>query len=74
MSEIAIVTARKSRLQRLADNGDHTAVVAMRLGKDPTQFLSTVQIGITAIGIMNGIVDYRQLTVYTKYFTPLALG
>lgn len=61
MSEIAIVTARKSRLQRLADNGDHTAVVAMRLGKDPTQFLSTVQIGITAIGIMNGIVGEAAL-------------
>lgn len=56
MSEIALVTARKSRLQRLADDGDHAAAIAMRLGEKPTQFLSTVQIGITAIGILNGIV------------------
>jgi putative hemolysin len=61
MSEIALVTARKSRLQRLADGGDDSAVVAMRLGADPTQFLSTVQIGITAIGIMNGIVGEAAL-------------
>lgn len=61
MSEIALVTARKSRLQRLAEEGDKSAAVAMRLGEDPTQFLSTVQIGITAIGIMNGIVGEAAL-------------
>jgi putative hemolysin len=61
MSEIALVTARKSRLQRLADDGDTSAAVAMRLGEDPTQFLSTVQIGITVIGIMNGIVGEAAL-------------
>ncbi len=61
MSEIALVTARKSRLQRLAEDGDKSAVVAMRLGEDPTQFLSTVQIGITAIGIMNGIMGEAAL-------------
>lgn len=56
MAEIALVTARKSRLQRLADEGDRAAAVAVRLGREPTQFLSTVQIGITAIGLLNGIV------------------
>jgi len=61
MSEIALVTARKSRLQRLAEDGDTSAVVAMRLAEDPTQFLSTVQIGITVIGIMNGIVGESAL-------------
>lgn len=61
MSEIALVTARRSRLQRLAEDGHNSAVVAMRLGDDPTQFLSTVQIGITAIGIMNGIVGEAAL-------------
>lgn len=61
MSEIALVTARKSRLQRLVEDGDESAAVAMRLGEDPTQFLSTVQIGITAIGIMNGIVGESAL-------------
>ncbi|MGE4368463.1 MAG: hemolysin family protein [Burkholderiaceae bacterium] len=61
MSEIALVTARKSRLQRLADEGDKSAIIAMRLGEEPTQFLSTVQIGITAIGILNGIVGEAAL-------------
>jgi putative hemolysin len=61
MSEIALMTARKNRLQRLAEDGDKSAVIAMRLGEDPTQFLSTVQIGITAIGILNGIVGEAAL-------------
>jgi putative hemolysin len=61
MSEIALVTARKSRLQRLAEDGDTAAALAMRLGEEPTQFLSTVQIGITAIGILNGIVGEATL-------------
>lgn len=56
MSEIALVTARRSRLQKLADEGDRLAALAMRLGDEPTQFLSTVQVGITAIGVLNGIV------------------
>jgi putative hemolysin len=56
MSEIALVTARKARLARLAADGDRAATVAMELGENPTRFLSTIQIGITAIGIMNGIV------------------
>ncbi|HEY8938691.1 MAG TPA: CNNM domain-containing protein, partial [Cellvibrio sp.] len=55
MSEIAIVTAKKSRLQILADKGSNSAQIALKLAEDPTQFLSTVQIGITSIGIMNGI-------------------
>ena len=61
MSEIALIAARKSRLQRLAEDGDHSAVVAIRLGEEPTQFLSTIQIGITAIGILNGIVGEAAL-------------
>lgn len=61
MSEIALVTARKSRLQRLAEDGDKSSMIAMRLGEEPTQFLSTVQIGITAIGILNGIVGEAAL-------------
>lgn len=61
MSELALVTARKSRLQRLAEDGDKSAAIALRLGEEPTQFLSTVQIGITAIGILNGIVGEAAL-------------
>jgi putative hemolysin len=55
MSEIAIVTARKSRLTALAQSGSSSAKAALKLSEDPTQFLSTVQIGITSIGILNGI-------------------
>ncbi len=55
MSEIALVTARRSRLQKLAEAGDSPAALAIKLGAEPTRFLSTVQIGITAIGILNGI-------------------
>jgi putative hemolysin len=56
MSEIALVTARKARLQKLAEEGDRSSMFALRLGEDPTRFLSTIQIGITSIGILNGIV------------------
>jgi putative hemolysin len=56
MSEIALVTARRGRLMKLAAEGDRAAAVALKLGEDPTKFLSTVQIGITSIGLLNGIV------------------
>ncbi|MDP2194475.1 MAG: hemolysin family protein [Rhodocyclaceae bacterium] len=56
MSEIALVTARRARLVRLAEDGDSAAAVAVKLHDDPTRFLSTVQIGITSIGILSGIV------------------
>ena len=61
MSEIALVTAKRSRLARLAEDGDASSVIAMRLGEEPTRFLSTIQIGITAIGILNGIVGEKAL-------------
>ena len=56
MSEIALVTARRARLAKLAQEGDGAAAVALALQDEPTRFLSTVQIGITSIGILNGIV------------------
>jgi putative hemolysin len=55
MSEIALVTARKARLQKLIDEGDSAAAAAVKLGEDPTRFLSAIQIGITSIGVLNGI-------------------
>ena len=55
MSEISIVNARKSRLTALAHNGSSSAAIALRFAEDPTQFLSTVQIGITSITLLNGI-------------------
>ncbi|MCK6430383.1 MAG: hemolysin family protein, partial [Burkholderiaceae bacterium] len=56
MSEIALVTARKARLQLLVDQGDRGAAAAMALNEEPTRFLSTIQVGITSIGILSGIV------------------
>ncbi|WP_423198596.1 MULTISPECIES: hemolysin family protein [unclassified Cupriavidus] len=61
MSEIALVTARKARLQRQIENGDRGAIAAVALGEDPTRFLSTVQIGITSIGVLNGVVGESTL-------------
>lgn len=55
MSEIAIVSARKPRLQQRADKGDKKARQALALAEDPEDFLSTVQIGITLIGILAGV-------------------
>lgn len=56
MSEMALTACRKARLQVLVESGDAGASTAMALHENPTQFLSTVQIGITSIGILNGIV------------------
>src|SRR5690606_30510253 len=53
-AEIAIVSARKVRLQQRAEDGDRKARKALQLAEDPNQFLSTVQIGITLIGILAG--------------------
>ncbi|MDM0115931.1 hemolysin family protein [Variovorax sp. J22R133] len=56
MSEMALSTSRRARLAALAETGDAGAEAALRLMEDPTQFLSTVQIGITSIGMLSGIV------------------
>lgn len=61
MSELALVTARKARLQKLIDEGDGAAAAAVKLGEDPNRFLSTIQIGITSIGVLNGIVGEAAL-------------
>jgi putative hemolysin len=54
MSELAIVSARPARLRVLAENGSGGARVALELAADPGKFLSTVQIGITLVGIVAG--------------------
>ena len=56
MSEMALASCRKPRLVALEAEGDTGARAALRLLAQPTQFLSTVQIGITSIGVLNGIV------------------
>lgn len=54
MSELAIVSARKVRLQRMAKSGDANAQAALVLAESPERFLSTIQIGITLVGILAG--------------------
>ncbi len=56
MSEMALTVSRRARLQVMVEAGDKGAQVAMDLHENPTKFLSTVQIGITSIGVLNGIV------------------
>ena len=54
MSEIAVVSARKARLQQLANEGSRRAASALALAREPSNFLSTVQVGITFVGIFSG--------------------
>lgn len=54
MSELAVVSSRPVRLKVMADQGNRGAATAIRLAEDPGRFLSTVQIGITLVGILSG--------------------
>ena len=85
MSELAIVAARKSRLQDWAENGNARAKSALELAENPNQFFSTVQIGITLVGILAGAFGGRtlasELSAYLSeipaiqpYSTTIALG
>lgn len=75
MSEMALASSRKTRLQVWVDAGDANARAAMALMDQPTQFLSTVQIGITSIGILNGILgDAAYSQSLTVYFERLGLS
>ena len=56
MSEMALASTRRARLAAMAEAGDGGAQAALKLLEQPTQFLSTVQVGITSIGIINGII------------------
>jgi Mg2+/Co2+ transporter CorB len=67
MSEIALLTSRKPRLSTLAHQGDRMAAAAIGLAEHPTRFLSTIQIGITSITLLNGIFGDALLS------EPLAL-
>jgi len=61
MAEIALVSARKARLEAQANKGDKSAKEALELANHPDTFLSTVQIGITLIGILTGILSGEKL-------------
>jgi putative hemolysin len=56
MSEIAVVSSRKARLQKLADDDSPGAESALALYNEPTTFLSTIQVGITSVGILSGAI------------------
>lgn len=63
MSEIALISARKARLEGQANRGDKEAKAALELANNPDTFLSTVQIGITLIGILTGIFSGETIKV-----------
>src|SRR5829696_2346893 len=85
MSELAIVTARKVRLEQRADDGHAGARAALQLAHNPTQFLSTVQVGITLIGVLAGAFggatiaeklapSFQRIPTLAPYADALALG
>jgi putative hemolysin len=75
MAEMAVVSSRRPRLQTLAAEGKPGAARALALAEDPGDFLSTVQIGITAIGIFTGVYSGARLAeplaAVLREFTPL---
>jgi putative hemolysin len=85
MSEMAVVSSRKARLQQLANEGNKRASVALELAQNPTTFLSTVQIGITLISVLLGAVGgsafsaplavlFQQWPAISPYANTLAFG
>jgi putative hemolysin len=67
MSELALVSAKRMRLERRAEEGSRGAHAALKLADDPSHFLSTVQVGITLIGIFNGAFGEASLV---SHLTP----
>lgn len=81
MSEIALVSARKARLEMEAKRGNKSAKKALQLSNEPDKFLSTIQIGITLIGILTGLYsgeafakDFADLIAVNLVLQPYALG
>ncbi len=68
MSEIALISARKSRLETAAKKGQHNAKAALDLLNEPNKLLSTVQIGITLISILTGIYSGDKITTNVQVF------
>ncbi|HMH21621.1 MAG TPA: hemolysin family protein [Puia sp.] len=66
MAEIALVSARKSRLENLADKGDDKARAALRLAENPELFLSTAQIGITLVAVLVGFYSGEKFSADLK--------
>lgn len=75
MSEIAMVSARKSRLETDAKKGSKSASTALKLANEPDRFLSTIQIGITLIGILTGLYSGEALADdFARFFRPLGFS
>ena len=66
MAEIAIVSAKKARLQQRAEEGNSGARLALKLAENPERFLSTVQIGITLVGVLAGAFGGASLSAYVE--------
>lgn len=75
MAEIALISARRSSLQESAKLGSKSAKMAMSLAEQPDRFLSTVQIGITLIGILTGIYSGNKIASFlSEWFVSLGLS
>lgn len=85
MSELAMISARKARLQPLADAGDKKAIVALEIANHPNDFLSMIQIGITLVGTFAGayggttiadeLAEYlKQVPMFAKHADGIALS
>lgn len=75
MSEVALISARKSKLTADAKNGNHNASTALKLQGEPDRFLSTIQIGITLIGILTGLFSGATIaTDLGNYFARLGVA
>ena len=75
MSEMALASSRKARLTAMAESGDKGAAAALRLMEQPTRFLSTIQVGITSIGILNGIIGEAAFSdALSHWLQGLGLG
>jgi putative hemolysin len=85
MSEIAVVSARKTRLEQWANEGDNRARTALELANAPNQFLATIQIGITLVGILAGVfggatiattiaVGLDEIPLVASYSRPVSLA
>lgn len=85
MSEAALVASRKARLQNRVDDGDAASLTALKLIEKPNIFLSTIQIGITLIGVLSGAVggatisealaaELAKIPAISAYSEPIALG
>src|ERR1700759_5781082 len=76
MVEMALVSSRKIRLEAQANKGDKQAREALKLANPPDKFISTTQIGITLIGILNGIFSGEHikdnLAIFFRQFEFIA--